>query len=187
MCTMLAVQKHWPHCKEIELSKGSTNPGVRNLLQAGPPQSWFIAVGAPVDQTVQKQFETGSKSLHIAEEQPNSGDTFASGCSWYLRVVILSQKIFEKPSHNDTEGFEITFTGGFNTEFITENKTLELWWFFAIKFEKYLDLADFTAFWKFARQSLSMKFAICPFSISVQPFYKLASESGCYHWAMVQF
>ncbi len=42
------------------------------------------------------------------------------------RVVILSQKNLEKPSHNDTEGFEITFTGGFNTEFITENKALEL-------------------------------------------------------------
>ncbi len=63
--------------------------------------------------------ETGSKSLHIVEEQQNSGDTLASGCSWDLRVVILSQKNLEKPSHNDTEGFEITFTGGFNTEFRT--------------------------------------------------------------------
>ncbi len=43
-----------------------------------------------------------------------------------LNVVILSTKNQEKPSHNYTEGFEITFTQGFKTELITENKALEL-------------------------------------------------------------
>ncbi len=64
--------------------------------------------------------ETGSKALHMAEEQHNSGETLASDCNWDLRVVILSQKYLEKASHIDTEGFKITFTGGFKIEFITE-------------------------------------------------------------------
>ncbi len=51
--------------------------------------------------------ETGSKALHMAEEQHNSGETLASDCNWDLRVVILSQKNPEKASHNDTEGFEV--------------------------------------------------------------------------------
>ncbi len=34
----------------------------------------------------------------------------------------------------------------------------------AIKLEKYLDLADFTAFWKLARQSLSISYEMCNLS-----------------------
>jgi len=61
--------------------------------------------------------ETGSKTLHMAEEQLSSGETLADGCNWDLREVIFSQKNLDKPWHNDTEGFIITFIGGFRAEF----------------------------------------------------------------------
>jgi len=39
------------------------------------------------------------------------------------------------------------FTGGFKTEFITENKTFGLESFAIIMSEQYVAFADFTAFW----------------------------------------
>jgi len=53
----------------------------------------------------------------MGEEQPSSGKTLADDCNWDLREVIFSQKNFEKPSLNDTEGFEITVIGGLRAEF----------------------------------------------------------------------
>jgi len=61
--------------------------------------------------------ETRSNTLHMGKEQPSSGKTLADDCNWDLREVIFSQKNFEKPSLNDTEGFEITVIGGLRAEF----------------------------------------------------------------------
>jgi len=54
----------------------------------------------------------------------------------HLRLDILSIKNLKKRSHSSSETSFITFTGGFKTEFITENKTFGLEWLAIIMSEK---------------------------------------------------